>query len=649
MSKLDILRPHRLLINRSLRKASEELRLHIDEYRESYNAQYQNNIEDLEIARKKLNTEFEQAQNEVLETLSSDVEAMQAIGETIASYITTFFDRQLTYKKKDINRLQKRIVDEYVAFLSDQMNEIGSEIALLQTRIDLLSQKADVADVVTLMQLCGSALPVEENCGAKQLLELVNNRLRMTSEDDRITRSSLFHVKTILEERVSFLSEIQYFKWVIEQKIQISKELRTCRDEQIRFQSNHQSESEDLQNEIIEYSAVLVDKAKTIRFYWAKPIVYIGAELEDSYGRINELKEDVERCSEKIDALKRDIDYVQQSIDRMKEEKSSDSNRWDRLQKERRSLIDEKNQWISRRKDANSEIASLFSIINALKEKRRSWNAKRVSIQDLLKRNGARLLEISDNNQPDDSAYADIRLKELEQIEEEGRKIAEDVYQIEHHALAEKRDHISKERDAKLSEVDKRLQEAKTELEKTVKELEAAKQLAQKDIQKRIKDLEEKLSDQQRDLLHAKKELQNAQAADTRFALMRLLSDTSEIIKAKAVIASWQNRIKTTETEIALLRKQAASGLFSEVPGVIDAQKAVDSARAKVKQITFELDSTQQLYDRLIADCEEKLQALKLRPNRPTLEERSEMRKIRTWQTSQAKRIKNEGSNNDER
>ncbi len=645
MKILDILRPHRLFINQSLRKESEKLRVHIDEYKKRYDVQYQRIIEELDIEKGRLNSQFEQSKTEVLQVLSSDVEAMQVIGNTITVYVTTYFDRQLAYKQKEAITVQLRIVEEYADFLSDQMNKIGEEIDTLRTRIDLLSRKADIADILRLVQLSGSVVPIEEIHDAKQLLDAINHQVGITNEDNQIVRSSLLHVKRVLEERVSFLAEIQYFAWVIEQKIQLSKELRSWRDEQYILQKDLLVEIEQIQRVIVEYNSILWNKAKEIRFYWAKPIVFIGAEIEDSYSRIKELEEDVEEHSEKIDALKYDIEHVQQSIDQMKDEKSNDSFKWERLQQEKRSLINDKKNALSQKNVIKAEIGSLYASINTLKEKRKNWHAKRKTIQDLLGKNYAPLMKISDNNQRDDAVYANMRLRELEQIENEGRKAAEDDYQREYQEIIDKRDAITMERDIALSEIESRRKKMITEREARVEKLETEKQLAQGEIQLRINSLKSNLSSLQKDLALAKKKLQEAQAADTRFFFVRLLSDSPAITKAKEIIASLHARIQAEEREIARLEQQITSGDYSDFSSVVQAQEEVESIQATIDSITSELEDTKQLYNKQISDCEKQMLSLRPRPDRPTAEERSEMSKIRTWQASQRKRAKNERSN----
>lgn len=233
------------------------------------------------------------------ESLAYYTDVMQEISNDIASYVSTYFDRKVAYKRKESNAVQFRIVDEYVGFLSIQMKEIGSEIDLLCARKEILSREAEVSDIIHLIQLSGCAIPVQGIQNAKDLIETVNDRMNTISEEDnKIEWYSLLSVRSILEERVAFLAEIQYITWAVEQKVQLSKELKTSREEQYALQNKLKDEAEQIQREIKEYSSILLDKAKRIRFFFAKQIVFIGAEIEDKKSYTNVLRNEVEEQSE---------------------------------------------------------------------------------------------------------------------------------------------------------------------------------------------------------------------------------------------------------------------------------------------------------------------------------------------------------------
>lgn len=640
MNKYDIAYPHRLLINQSLRKEVEKLRVHIDEYKERYDAHYQKNIEELESVRDQLNSEYEQAQKAIIDTLSSDVEVMQEISDAIAAYVSAYFDRQLAYKKKEINAVQMKIVEEYIGFLSEQMSEISSEIDILRSRIELLSREADITDILHLVQLSGEAFSINEVNNAKELLEIVKQQMDAAYEENSVTWYSLLNLRTILEERTSFLTEIQYITWVIEQKIQFSKELRVLREEQYRLQSNLITEAETLQGEIEDLSSILWTRAKEIRFYWARPMVFIGADIEESLSRIKSLKGDIAEYSEKRKALYRDKERIQQDIDRMKEEHSSDSFKWDRLQREKRDVSEEIRDIKSKMDSSHSEIELLNTAISSLKTRRSSWNARRKTIQDLLWKYSVPLLRIIDNDQTDDATFADIRLEELVLIETEGKEAAEKEYQRKLKKLYEEIEVVSGEREVALSKIRPKFEAATRELQIAAERLEAEKQSAVSAAKARVAVLKRLLAEQQTAVEFSQKKLADIQKADTRIVVLRWFSDTPEESKAKAVVASLKRKVKETESELIPAEQKVTSGSFADVPEVVVAQKAVDSVQARILEISANMESIQKPFDAHIAELETEIKGLKLTPERPTSEERSEMRKIKTWIESRQKRVR---------
>lgn len=640
MKMSDIVLPHRLLLNQSLRKEADKLRGHIDEYQQRYDDQYQKNIEELDSERDRLNAEFEHAKEAVLGNLSSDVETLQAISDSIAAYVSAYFDRRLTYKKKEVNSVLLKLTNEYIGFLSDQMGEIGSEIEMLRARRELLSRDADVSDIIHLVSLSGCVLPVEDIRDAKSLLDHVNGRMDEVFDEDRIAWYSLLNVRTILEERVSFLSEIQYITWVIEQKIQLSKELKNYRDEQYRLQSKLLADSDQLQKEIDGLSSVLWEKAKEIRFYWARPIVFIGAEIEDNLSHIKELNGEIAELSEKKKSLYYNKADVQHDIERMKDEHSSDSYKWDRLQRERRDLSDEIKDIKSKINNAHSEIDTLKSDMEDLKSKRSTWNEKRKSIQDLLRDNSSPLIRIGANNQTDDAAYAENRLEELVAIEAEGKKAADIVYKKELERLVAEKDVVTEELGKVLAKIESRLSLAEKELQSAEEQLSINRGAALTKAKAATAEIERRLNEQLQAVESAKRVLSNLQATDKRFVLARLFSDTPEEIKAKANITAAHQKKQKIEAELDTAKSIVSSSDFSHVPEVAASLDVVNQAKERVALICSEKNNAELSYNSRIAELEKRIKSLKPVPERPTYEERSEMNKIQKWKAGQGKRPK---------
>ena len=74
------------MINRSLHKEADKLRAHIDEYKKRYEDQYQQNIEELEVAQNKLNSDLQQAKESILNDLAEYQDVMEVISNSIIEY-----------------------------------------------------------------------------------------------------------------------------------------------------------------------------------------------------------------------------------------------------------------------------------------------------------------------------------------------------------------------------------------------------------------------------------------------------------------------------------------------------------------------------------------------------------------------------------
>ena len=403
MSKVFFAWPHRKMINQSLRKEAEKLYTIIDDYQKRYDAQNEKNTKELENYKNQLDSEFERVKTAILDKLSSEEEILQAISNIITDYAATYFERQLARKKIEIYEIQMGIIYEYLGFLSDQINETNIEINMLRERKEMLSREADVEDIIRLIHLSGDSFPIEGIINAKDLLKRVTdleNAAKRNLSNERITLS---RIRAIIEERVSFLDEIQYISWVIDQKIKLNRELSYCHKEQIRLQSLLNKEADNVQKEIKRLSSVLLNMAREIRFFWAKKIVFVDADLYNCYV-------DIEIVQINQKSLKNDI-YV------------------DRYKKER----------------LNREWVELSNTIDSLKSQKSNLINKRKSFLDFTWSNNVPIIKISSGEQSDEDIYVETRMPELILIESEGKCEALQVYQAELDRLnAEKEDTLRK-------------------------------------------------------------------------------------------------------------------------------------------------------------------------------------------------------------
>lgn len=636
MSKLDLFRPHRFLINPALRKEAEKLRAHIDEYQAKYEAHYQKCNEEIEQTKQQLDREYQEAKENMIECLKSYELDIQELSDAIATYITAYFSKKLTEKKQEINSAQLTMVREYVEFLSNQMREIGNEIDLLKARIDTLSNKADISDIIELIQISGNVLPVDDIHDAKGLMDLVSARMEMVDRENHIEWNILLNAKSIIAERISYVAEIQYISWVIQQKIQLSKELSTHRRTQKNLEIVLSEIADQLQIEITSLNSTLQATTRKIRFYWAKPIIQIDVDIADCYSKLRQLKDEKSELHDKKQALYDKKDDVQHDIDRMIDDHSSDSSRWESLQRDKSDLKDDIGHIKSEIESIKSDLDSCISEIDSLKSQKKKWLALKKTIEGLMKQHHVFLLKAGNRDQYDDEAYAAFRLSELRDIVDKGRQAALLEYKAEQDELQSQKTTLIQTRDKAISAVQQQIDNEESKLKAAVQSLATAKQNAQKSAKATIQEIEKKQKKQKAVLQTAQQKLSDIQKADTRPAIIRFFSDTPEISKAKEAVENAKKRLK--EIEVSLSRAKAAlnNNDFSNNAEVKEAQKKVSSIQQNIAKLKKQLQVLKDDYVGKIKQVDDQIQSLKPHPKRPTKEEQREISLIETWLRMQA-------------
>lgn len=614
MKTWDVVMPHRLLINRSLRQEAEKLRLHINQYEQEYENRYQILTDELEKAKDQFDADFEIAKGEVLKKLESDANTIQTMGEDFTTYIDAFFERKLTFKKKDINRLKQEIVKEYIGFLSNQMSEIGNEIETLQKRKHILASNAQIDDVMRLVELCGSSISFDGVEDANELLERISIKMGIVSESNTVEWYALLNAHALLEERVSFLAEIRYISWVIDQKKQMSKELKGLRDEQYRMRDLLRTDSLDIQTNIDILTKTIQEKARSIRFYWAKTIVYSGVEIDNSYRRIKECRSE--------------LNEVEEDTGRMISAHSRDSFRWNRLQDEKSDLID--------------EISDLKLTISCRKEDRNRSYSNRKEMQNLMRESSVPLVRIGINNQSDEEVFVTSRLEELTLIEKEGKVIAEEKYQAELDKLNKEKQSLEKEKDLNMSEINERLVQAQILVKQKKENLIEAKENASKDCENEIKKKELELKQHNNNLSAAQTELKRLYINDKRILLIRMISEKPEITKAKNTISNLKAKVNETQEELKKKRLVLEAQSFPDDMEVTKSTHAYEEEKNRAMFIREETEKMERDYVKRLAKYDEKIRGLKPKQERPTIEERSEMKKLITWKEKQKERHEKE-------
>ena len=424
MRFLDYL-PHRLLANYSLKREAQKVNDRYEEVVGEIESKRRQNKEEIEKAREIANTHIQEAVHSLNDQLNQHADALADRGADLCEYARLYFEQGFLNTKLNGIIAEKKIVQEYIFFLTQQMTIVGNEIATLEERKAILSQQVDVSDILRLLRLSGADIDVNDEDSAETLLAKVSLKASVHKKDF-LLRNTLKRLERLVQDREELLSLIQYIDWIIEQKKRLSKEWKALR-------SNLREESDAIDirmKECQEEQGIVEDQmdsqARKIRAIWATPLLYLSADL-------------TEKKSER-DALLTEVREHNDDIQKMKDAHSSDSDRWDCLHREKEEL--------------KEKLTAVNQEIKRIEGKQHKQKANASSIYDLCKKIGTPLVVDGKEETSDEFTILVQRLTELKAIEDEGAREAEAVYD------AAKQKLIS-EKDALLSDIQTKIDEAK--------------------------------------------------------------------------------------------------------------------------------------------------------------------------------------------
>ena len=550
MSAWDYIMPHRLLINKSLRKASQELRDRVEAYQIEFDLRLEDCKADLQRAEENKNKELEAFKAALIQELSDERQVLEEIQECIVQYVDCFFYRAYLYQLIDIQKRQNEILHEDYVFLSNQMRIIDDEIVLLRERQNELTAFTRVDDIIQLATLTGYDLDFQSADDAKQLLGKISNALETYAGEDRVEKFALLRLKTIIQERSNYLPTINYISWVIRIKRQFRKQLSVKRSDIKKEQAVLRDEMTSTKNEARTLTDRMESLAKNVRYYWAKPITYINADICYAY---IELKEEKARVRDRVPSLKRErrelLDKKRSAISEIREKKSkrrdvgselrslseshsSDQWKWDSLQSESRSLTSDIDSLSSDIDHYSSEIDSISSDIESMesavessqatisskKAARKQWEEKRKRIVQLIKRYDEKFRSDRRIGEKDEIDIIIARLSEILEIRETGAAEAQRVYDQEFEEINRSHEEKVRELAARKLRLETRLQHAEAEYSKCAQRVSSAE-----------------------------KRVETSKNEDNRFVFVKLFSESPAVIAAKAELEKAREALATAK------------------------------------------------------------------------------------------------------
>lgn len=499
MSVWDYVMPHRLLINKSLRKEAEGLRARIDAYQIEYDRRVEECQEEIKRVEAERQEKLLQFRDSLVEELQGEKSFLESVVQDITSYADAYLHRNCLFQMRDIKRKQLEILQEDNDFLSGQMAIIGREIDFLRERQNELTSFTDVKDIIRLTSLSGYEISFTEGDDAKDLLDKVSQAISDCESGQDTERFALVRLKGIIQERSEYLPTIKYIAWVIQQKIQFSKQLSDKRSGVRDSQAAVRQEVKQIEDNINSTSEKLEAIAKRIRFYWAHPITYLSADISYAY------KEKSETGNQLRD--------VGEELHNMASWHSDDQDKWERLQRERREL--------------SSEMDSLRDSISSKKKERSQWFEKRDYIFQVCKKYGVPLIPDKKAQTDEDRIIAD-RLVELNEIRTEGAAEAERKCEQERAEIIACYNETRGELESEASSIEKKIAQLAAEYDETATKVSSA--------EKKVKQIKD---------------------GDDRFFLVKMFSETAGLDSARKTVSLLKKELAILGKKKAEAEKKA--------------------------------------------------------------------------------------------
>jgi len=495
MSVWNYIMPHRLLLNKSLRKVSQELLDRVDAYQVEYDRRVEEckaELVDAETEKNRLVEEFREA---FIQELKEEGTILDEIQTDIVQYTDCFFQRAYLYQLRSIRQKQNNILHEEYSFLAEQIKYVDAEINLLRERQGELTAFTAVDDIINLEKQCGYDLGFNTADNAKSLLTKISDALKSYQGDDSAEKFALLRLKAIIQERSDYLPTINYISWVIQIKKQFSKKLSIRKSDIKNQQATIRKDVTDIKNEILSLTDQLVLLSIKVRYHWARPITYINADICYAYVELSEdkirlqneaprLRDEIREKKQKKSVVISEIQDkkgkrrdVGSKIRSMKDSHSSDQWRWDSLKRESRDLTSDIDSLSSDIDHLSSDINSLSSELDSLqsavkssetmisskKNERKEWAARRARLVDLIKKYDKSFRSDSKIAESDEINIIEARVSEIQVIREDGKLEAQRVFKQERKALIAEHEQIIKVLDSQENELQKKLATAEAE------------------------------------------------------------------------------------------------------------------------------------------------------------------------------------------
>lgn len=431
--------PHRLLANHFLRIEGERYRADYEKAKKEYEENRQKCIQEIEAAEEDANKRIENAVHSINKQLSADADGLQSLRDDLRAYTQLFFKHRVLITKCDSYRAEKNLLVVHRRFLERQMSIIGEEVDELEKLKDNLAQRAGVDDIIELLSLSGFEVPDAVPPSAKSLLNWTNAQINQI-EGYSIEKATLKKLKRTIQEREDLVPVITYIGWVIEQKINLSKECKRERDGIYSFLPTVVEQLQQCEQELVESELQLNQQAQNVRYYWAKPLMPIQAAISYLSTQKTKIESAKKELIREIKPQRDEKNKCWKAIQEMKAQKSDDDYKWRQLNND---YAEHKDATDKLQKEIDDCVAKTKSIDLELQKKQDEsnyWEGIANRIYDLQKSNHARLVGSKRGIESDEFILLCNRLSELEEIAAQDEKSAKEKHDADVADTTDKKD-----------------------------------------------------------------------------------------------------------------------------------------------------------------------------------------------------------------
>ncbi len=276
---------------------------HLRAHIDRYQREYDKKVE-------QYTNQIEEAQNEKVRLFEQTKHQMiQQLSADIDFY-ESLKDLLLSYFESYFQKECLGRVIDYNSLEIESMKEynsfLSSQMEMTFKEIKLLEERKDTllaqADISEILNLMtlSGCELAEASTDALELLENISLAISQTNEEDVIKKQSLNRLRLILQEKADLLPTIKYITWVIQQKRELCNHLSFIRRQNNTDIRNKTNEITESKKTVKELNQHLGDLARKIRYIWAVPIAELNIDITYWVMRKNTAYVEGKRISERI-------------------------------------------------------------------------------------------------------------------------------------------------------------------------------------------------------------------------------------------------------------------------------------------------------------------------------------------------------------